>query len=145
VWVSISLVTPAPPAPLPVTATSTDVLANNAAFQLGLVQAGATTAPVTSDYNTLPASAAPVVSTADAFANVPVNTAIDPPWSTASDGITFSSYLNNTGIGISSAPAPNPFGTTLSGLSLDSVDYATPAYADPFAQIGLGVNLSVLG
>jgi hypothetical protein len=121
-------------------------LANNAAFQLGLVQTGTTLGPsATQNYNTLPAAAAPVAGTADAFANVPVNTAIDPPWSTASDGITFSTYLTNTGIGVSSAPSPNPFGSTLPGLALDSLAYAAQAQSSPFAQLGIGVNVSAFG
>jgi hypothetical protein len=144
--VSISAVSTTPPVPLPVTATPAAVLANEAAFQLSLVQTGATTAPVvTPNYNTLPAAQTPAAGTTDAFAYVATNTAIDPPWSTSSDGTTFSTYLDNTGIGVSSAPTPNPFGETLPGLELGALGSAASALYNPFAQLGIGVNVSAFG
>jgi hypothetical protein len=144
--VSISAVSPAPPVPLPATATPADLSANDAAFQLSLVQTGAGTAvSATPDYNTLPAAQASAGTATDAFAPVPVNTAIDPPWSTLSDSITFATHLGDTGIGVSSASAPNPFGTTLPGLALGSLASAAPAQPNPLAQLGLGIHLSALG
>jgi hypothetical protein len=138
--------TATPPVPLPATATSTAVLANNAAFQLSLVETGATTAPVaTPDYNTLPTAQTPVAGTADAFAFVPTDTAIDPPWSTSADGTTFATYLDTTGIGVLSSPAPTPFGSTLPGLALGALASAAQAQANPFAQLGVGINVSALG
>lgn len=143
---SITAVTAIPPAPLPVTATPKEVLANNAAFQLSLDQTGATSgSSTTQNYNVLPTAMVPVAVATNAFANVPTNTAIDPPWSTISDGITFLSYLDNTGIGVSSVATPNPFGSSLPGLGLGALGYADSAYANPFAQLGIGVNLSAFG
>jgi hypothetical protein len=144
--VSISAVSATPPAPLPATATPAEVSANDAAFQLSLVQPGAgTAAPATPDYNTLPAAQPSTGTATDAFAPVPINTAIDPPWSTLSDSITFATHLADTGIGVSTESAPNPFGTTLPALALGSLASAAEAQPNPFAQIGLGVNLSALG
>jgi hypothetical protein len=57
---------------------------------------------------------------------------------------TFQAYLVDTFLGVSSTPAPNPFGTTLSGNELGLPAYDLPAYVNPFAQHGLGINVSAL-
>jgi hypothetical protein len=124
------------PTPLPATATSTEVLANNAAFQQSLLQApssAAQTAVLGSDPN-------------QAFEASLVDTTLGGLSSTSSpssnDG--FQSYLTDTYLGVSATPTPNPFGTTLAALELGSLAYAAPAQPNPFAQEGIGINLSAL-
>jgi hypothetical protein len=129
---SSAATTPAPPVPLPATATPTEVLANNAAFQQSLLQATSDTAQAASP------------SYSSAFAPSSASSAIDPPWSSASDSITFQPYLVDTFLSPTSTAAPNPFGTTLPGLGLGSLAYAAPAQPNPFAQHGLGINVSAL-
>ena len=161
--------TPAAPVPLPVTATPTEVLANNAAFQRSLLQSslsvgGTTAPPVPLSVTATPAellannaafqqsllqASADATQTAtpsysSAFAPTSASSAIDPPWSSASDSITFQPYLVDTFLSPTSSATPNPFGTTLPGLGLGSLAYAAPAQPNPFAQHGLGINVSAL-
>ena len=118
------------PVPLPVAATKSEIVANDAAFQLTLLR------------NHLQARQVPAAEPINAFATTPVNTAIDPPWSASSDNITFQNYIVDTGIGVSSAPAPTPFGATLPALALGFLAPSAPAQPSPFAQHGIGINVS---
>jgi hypothetical protein len=133
---SIGAVASTPPTPLPAASTSTEVLANNAAFQQSLLQAPssvAQTGVLGNDPN-------------QAFQASLVDSTLSGLSSTSSpssnDG--FQSYLTETYLGVSATPAPNPFGTTLAGLELGSLAYAAPAQPDPFAQLGIGINVSAL-
>jgi len=133
---SIGALGSTPPTPLLATATSTEVVANNAAFQQSLLKApssAAQTAVLGNDPN-------------QAFQASLVDTTLGGLSSTSSpssnDG--FQSYLTATYLGVLATPAPNPFGTTLAGLELGSLAYAAPAQPNPFAQHGIGINVSAL-
>jgi hypothetical protein len=120
--VSIAAVSPTPPVPLPTTATPVEVVANNAAFQQSLIPAAPAAGPsATSSFNTLPAQG---------LGTTPNE--------------TFQAYLVDTFLGVTSTPVPNPFGTTLPGNELGLPAYDLPVYVNPFAQHGLGINVSSL-
>ncbi len=146
--VSISAVsaTPTPPVSLPTTATPAEVLANNATFQSQLQTYSDAEQAAPALYNTLPTTQVLGGNANDAFAASLTDTLLNPALSTFADtNNTFPSYLVDTYLAVSSAPTPNPFGATLSGLALDTSGFAVlPASPNPFAQHGVGINVSVL-
>jgi len=141
---SIAAVSSTPLVPLPTTATTAQVLANNAGFQQSLLQTNADAAQsATSSYNALPLTQVLGNDPNAAFQASLVDTSLTALSPTSSND-AFPTYLTDTYLGASSTPAPNPFGTTLAELALGSPAYSTPVVPNPFAQQGLGIHVSAL-